>query len=404
MHKCPRRCLLTIPVLLCSILSCSGPDDSTGLGAGIIEEVYPGRVTIDKHIREYSMNSTSCDSSFSIPGPGDTAFGIHPASDSNLVIGAQGNERAAAYVRFVPRPDTASLRIYSINDSPTSIVVRFFCDSAAAPRNVVVEFSTDSSFEKNPGAANRDTLLGTMRFIKDTNATVTDSVVITGRFKDSIFASCTTTIKDSSKLAQRPVIGFILMTQNASDPVLQFDRKPSVSVKFTRDSADTFITYFSNFKSFYLTDDGNPDSLQRIPALSYASKRTAVFRYSADSLWSTITAMDNQEHAQILSAVFKLKGYGDTLNLRYLLLDKLERNGARLDSAFAAASAKQSAVSITDTSRVLANVLTSLQNFTLNGRPPALYLYLRFGEDLNQKWKQTVWQGMPLLSAMIAVP
>jgi len=140
--------------------------------------------------------------------------------------------------------------------------------------------------------------------------------------------------------------------------------------------------------------------------LSYASKRTAVFRYNADSLWSMIGAMNNQQHAQILSAVFALKGpaTGDTLNVRYLLDSTLVRNGYVLDSLFAVAPAKQSAAAIRDTSRVLANVLSSLQNYTQNGRPSVLYLYVRFAEDSNQKWKKTVWQSAPLLSAIIAVP
>jgi len=140
--------------------------------------------------------------------------------------------------------------------------------------------------------------------------------------------------------------------------------------------------------------------------LSYASKRTAVFRYNADSLWSTIGTMDNQQNAQIVSAVFALKGpaAGDTLNVRYLLDSTLVRNGYALDSLLAVAPAKQSAATVPNTSRVLANVLTSLQNFTRNGRPRALYLYVRFAEDSNQKWKKTVRLNVPLLSVMIAVP
>jgi hypothetical protein len=405
MHKSQRRCLLIVPVLMCSLLSCSGLDDSTDLGAGVIEDVYPGRVTIEKHIREYRMDSSSCDTGFSLPGPGDTAFGIHWVTDSNLVIGTQGNERAAAFVQFTP--DTASHKLYSANDTLRSIVIRFFCDSNSAPRNVMVWRSIDRLHALNPNAVNGDRILDTMGFTGDSVAAVPDSVVLgPGVLADTIFAACTTSVHDSATLALRPVIGFILTTLNASDTIMKFHGKPQISCTFKRGSTDTSITYGSSFILNYLATDGNPDSLQKIPVLSYATQRTAVFRYNADSLWSTIGAMDNQHRAQIVSAVFALKGpaAGDTLNVRYLLNSTLVRNGYALDSLFAVAPAKQSAATVPNTSLVLANVLTSLQNFTRNGRPGALYLYVRFAEDSNQKWKKTVRLSVPLLSAMIAVP
>jgi hypothetical protein len=116
--------------------------------------------------------------------------------------------------------------------------------------------------------------------------------------------------------------------------------------------------------------------------------------------------MANSQHAQVISAVFPLKGPRDkdTIKVRYLLLSYLENNGAELDSLFAANPSLPGVVTIINTSRVLANVYQSLQDFSQKGRPSVLYLYVRFDEDLNQKWNQTVWQNVPLLSAMIAVP
>jgi len=248
-----------------------------------------------------------------------------------------------------------------------------------------------------------DSLLDTLDFTADTGTAVPDSIdsliIGPGPLTNTVFAACTTSVHSSD------TIGFILKTLNAADTIVRLN-KPLLFVNFRRNARDTSLTYGSSFILTYQAADGNADSLQRTPELSYASQRTAVFRYSADSLWSTIGAMNNQQHAQIVSAVFALKGptAGDTLNVRYLLRSTLERNGYALDSLFTVAPATQSTATLRDTSRVPANILTSLQNFTGNGRPSALYLYVRFAEDSKQKWKKTVRLNVPLLSVMIAVP
>jgi hypothetical protein len=419
MHLRKRRCLLTVPVFLCSMLFCSGFDDSTDLGAGVIEEIHPGQVTIGKHIRQYSMDTSACDSALSLPGASDTGVGVvHEVTGSFMTIGTKSDslstERAAGYVRFVCPPDTAASRTFASNDTLRKITVRFFrditIDKDTQPCRIEVWSSDTLLRALNPNPALGDTIRDTMEFVKalrDSNnhATIPDSIeLLPGSAKDTalvnkIFNACTTSTKNSSTT----FFGFILT--NLDSGVIRFRGNADLIIKYKRGSDTTRSRIYSN-SSYYLATDGNPDSAQRIPVLSYPVRRTAVFRYDATTLWDTINHMTDQLHAQIVSAVFPLTGQnlGDTLNLRYLLLDHLEKNVDALDSLFAAAPANQNAATVRNTSRVLANVLTSLQNFTQNGRPSTLFLYLRFNEDSNQKWKKTKWRNVPLLSAMIAVP
>jgi len=413
MHNSKRYCLLTVPVFLCSMFFCSGLfDDSTNLGAAIIENIDSNRVTISKHIREYVMDHSAVVDSFSLPGVNDTGFGVHAATNGYMVVGRLGNEQAAGYVQFICPPDTASSRTFASNDNLRKIIVRFSrnitIDTNTLPCRIEVWSSNNRSRALYPNPASGDSLLDTMQFVKapqDSNntATIPDSIELLPGLANDIFKACTTSTRGSSA----KIFGFI--AANIDTGLIRLNGNPQLIVEYTRGSDTTnkrYQTYSSWYTSYYLATDGAPDSLRRIPALSYASKRTAVFQYDATTLWATINGMANSQHAQVISAVFPLKGPRDkdTIKVRYLLLSYLENNGADLDSLFAANPSLPGVITIINTSRVLANVHQSLQNFSQNGRPSALYLYVRFDEDLNQKWNQTVWQNVPLLSAMIAVP
>jgi hypothetical protein len=421
MHLCKRRSLLTLPAVFCLTLVCSNLEDSTDLGAGVIEDVYPDRVTIGKHLRQFSMDSSSCDSSFSLPGQNDTGFGVHPVTGSHMIIGTKsdssGNAHAAGYMRFVCPADTARTRTFALNDTLRKIIVRFYrditVDTNTQPCRIAVWSSDTLLHALKPNSALGDTIRDTLQFVKalqDSNntSTIPDSIELlpglandTGRLANKIFKACTTSSINSSSLS------FCFILSNLDSGLIRFKGNADFTIKYTRGSdTSRSRTYGSAYNtSYYIATDGDPDSLQERPELRYVSKRTAVYRYDATALWDTVNNMANTQHAQIISASFSLTGpsAGDTLNLRYLL-HTLERNGDRLDSLFAAAPANQSVITVADTSRVWANVRISLQNLTLHGRPPALYLYLRYNEDINQKWKQTRWLDVPLLTATIAVP
>jgi hypothetical protein len=195
-----------------------------------------------------------------------------------------------------------------------------------------------------------------MRFVKalqDSNnkTTILDSIeLLPGSANDTglannIFKACTTSTKDSSA----KIFDFIVA--NLDSGLIRLNGIANLTVKFTRgsDTTSRYKTYYSYF-AYYLATDGNPDSLQRSPELSYAPKRTAVFRYNTAPLWA---ATDTQR-AQIVSAVFQLQRPldSDTVNVGCCLLDSLYTDGVILDSFFTAAPT----VSVPGTDRVLVNL------------------------------------------------
>jgi hypothetical protein len=401
MHQCTGRFLLTIPVVFCLTLVCSSLDDSTDLGAGVIEDAYPDRVDIGKHVRRF-IDSSLCDSSFSLPGSSDTGFGVHYyLTNSFLVVGDSAGDTAAGFVRFDPLPDTGTTRFYDSSDVLTQIVLKFF-RYQGDPAHIEIRHSQDSSRPSKPSDTAGCPVIGTLNFTDMDSATDTIGEIIlspVSALARSIFKACTTTTKDTSYCNHLPVFGFIAtnLDHGIKTKLKYF---PQMVVHFRRTTPDTtkdtVLIYYANlYHHWYIA----VDSVQGGPAMSYAPKRTAVFRYTTAPLWAAI----DTERAQIVSAVFQLTGSdsADTADIRYFLLDSLYHNGADLDSLFAAAPA----VNVPGTARVLSNVLTPLQVYSRSARrPAALYLYLRYAEVVSQTWRQTVWNGAPLLTAIIAVP
>ncbi|MBN2188280.1 MAG: hypothetical protein JW699_02410 [Chitinispirillaceae bacterium] len=401
MHLCKRRSLLTLPAVFCLTLVCSGLDDSTDLGAGVIEDVYPDQVTIGKHLRRF-MDSSLCDSSFSLPGQNDTGFGIHYSmTNSFLVVGDSAGDTAAGFVRFGPLPDTGSTRFYDSSDVLTQIVLRF-SRYHGDPAQIEIRHSQDSSCPSKPSDTAGCPVIGTLNFTHIDSASDTISEISLSpdsALARPIFTACTTTSKDTAYLNHLSVFGFISVSLDHGIKT-RLKYFPQMVVNFRRKLPDTTrdtgltCSYYA-YHHWYVA----VDSIRSGPAMSYAPKRTAVFRYTTASLWAAI----DTERAQVVSAVFQLQGpdSADTADIQYFLLDSLYHNGTCLDSLFKAAPA----VSVPGTARLLANVLSTLQDYSRSSpRPPVLYLYLRYAEDVRQTWRQAVWNSAPLLTAIIAVP
>ena len=418
--------VLGVAVLSGLLFFCSKlVDDSTNLGGAIIQNIDSTKVALHNHIREYVMDTIPGDSTFisasSFPVANDTGFGVHAASGSYMVIGTKGNERAAGWVQFIPAPDTGKTRIFAANDTLKTITLHFTRDTNAQKCQIRVYYSTVRSHTLDP-AGNGDYPIGLLEFKDTVNDTVQinvpDQIVLPRTqfpFTDRIFNACRDTIKDSTHLATRPVIGFILTTFKRGDSIVRLNGNMQLTVQYVHQGSDTtthYQTYYMTTTTYYLaTDNNTPDSLLTIPALSYASKRTAVYHYSLAAFWDTVNNMPNSQFAQVISAVFWLKkpkdtlGVGDTINVQYLVCPVPVHNGTVLDSLFKANPSPPGAVSIIDTAALVqANVCQSLEWYMKNGRPSELYLYLRFAEDPKQRWKQTVWKTRPRLTAMISVP
>ena len=318
MHTHMRHSLLSMPFSLSLLLFCSGPDGSTGLGSEIIEGVYPGQVTVGDHIRLYSMDTSACDSSFSLPGPGDTGFGVHHynTTTTRIFVGDSAGDTAVGFIQYIIAPDTGASRFYADNDSLTHIVLKFYRDSGV-PADIEIRRSRNGTRPLKPSDTAGCPVLDTLHFVlSDSTASVTispDSAdTAKSVFIHAIFAACTTTTKDSLYLKQLPTFEFI-GTNITGGTKVRLSSRPQMIIRFNRNAADTSRTY-SPYQYCYIASD--PDSLRGDAWLSYAPKRTAVFSYEAAPLWSVL----DTRRAQIVSAVFSLTGpaAGDTLRLRYL--------------------------------------------------------------------------------------
>lgn len=400
---------LAVGISLLLSLFCSRLDDSTDLGGNVIEDIYPDKVTLGRHFREYTMDNAAVIRSFSLPGSGDPGFGVHAATGSSILVGMQGDQRAAGYVQFICTPDTGATRRNAKNDTMKSVVLRFVRDTNIPSCRVAVWYSNIRSNALNP--ASSDVALDTMGFLDTAHSNLKDSVFhLPDSLTAMIFKACTTSNKDSARAHYvRDTFGFIISAVQC-DSLVRLSGNPQMVIGFKRGTETTSrnVTYSSSNTSYYCAEDVAPDTLDTIPALRYASKRTAVFQYAMSEFWNTTDDLADPRNALTVSAVFPLRGPKDkdTLNLRYLLWHNLEHDGTVLDSLFAGKNQQSlpGTVTIKDTARVLANVCTVLRWYEKNDRSPTMYLYLRFNENVNQVWKKTRWNAAPLLTAMISVP
>ncbi len=412
MRKSKWYCPLAAGISLGVLFSCSKfIDDSTDLGGNVIEDIYPDKVTLNKHFREYVMDSSALVSASSLPAPGDRMFGVHAATGSKMVMGIKDDERAAGYVQFVCTPDTGSTRRNAPNDTLKEVIIRFVRDTNfPSVCRIAAWYSNDRSHALNPTSS--DVALDTMSFLDTAHSNLKDSIFhLPDSLTAMIFKACTTSNRDSARAHYvRDTFGFILSVISC-DSLVRLNGNPQMAIRFRRggtDSTDKYVTYGSLNVSYYYGEDITADSLDTIPALRYASKRTAVFHYDAVKLWETTSDMADPRRALFVSAIFSLQGpkAGDTLNVRYLLWHKLESDGTVLDSLFAGKNPQSppGTVTIQGAARTLVNLCPTLRWYEQNDPSPVLYLYLRFNEDINQVWKKARWNTVPLLTAMISVP
>ena len=408
-----------IVLAMAAILSCSKTSETTSLGNDIIDDTYPNKMDMRKHFREYAMDTGALETSFSLPAPGDTGFGVHAALSNHIVVGGQGNERAYGFVQF--RTDTSSAitkRTYSTIDTVLSVSIIFARDSVKPGGKISVLSSLQHPVSSDTGGSGFDTLT----FDHDTaHANVRDTAVLAiAQLKDSIVKACTTTNQTTAR--SLPLnFGFILKNLDPSGLVF-INGIPSLVVYYKNkgDTTTHTITTAADSSFYYAFETDNAASRGQ-PVLSYASKRTAVFKYDMKSLWQTASAgLADTMRAEVVSAAFSMKNPDnatDTLHTRVVLWHELVNDGTKLDSLFNGIydSVVSSATSVvlTGTTPVQADVRMALRAYEQGipakrtVRPSALYLYVRLNEDALQNWKKSnSWttSNAPLLSAVITVP
>ncbi len=405
----PFRLLSPLFIIIFLFISCS-TNNSTDLGSSIIQNTY-------KHFRSFAMDSSMLDSMFTLPQPGDSGFGIHQVSGSQMVIGSDSGEYSAGFVRFPCLPDTAGSRRYNpLTDTLRSIVLRFWNDTALTAFSLQVWRSDFISHALAPSYNAGDYLLDSLQIAMKDTVNAPDSVVLlpgsSGGLAEAIFNACTTSsVATATSPAFKDTFSFIIANPNPSSGILRMFGNPQLAVKFKRGSDTTPVINYGSIP-YYVAAEQNPGTLT--PPLSYASKRTLVFAYDASKLWDSITLFPSGTGfttPQIISAFDSLyrPGATDTISLRYLLWDTLTHNGILLDSLFAKPVSPPGVVTLYGNDTAQANMAQSLQIINiienqrgLGPRPQKLYLYLRLSEDVNQIWRKSSYASLPLLNVTAA--
>jgi hypothetical protein len=414
-------CLLSLTIALCGMFFCSSFDDTTDLGNNIINATYPGKMDILKHFREYEMDTGSLMSSFSVPAEEDTGFGVHGSMTSHIVVGTQGNESAYGFVLF--RTDTSTAvtkRAYSTIDTVISVAILFARDSLKSGGRIAVLPSRNHPSASDTGGAGFDTLT----FTHDTaHVNVRDTAVLTGaQLKDSIVFACTTANQTVAKSLPLD-FGFILKNLDPAGRIF-INGIPTLEIIYkNKNDTTTRKIDVGAHETFYYTFETDNAASQGMPVLSYASTRTAVFKYDMTKLWRKAdSALTDTMRAEVVSAAFTIKNPDkaiDTFGVRLLVWHELLHDGLKLDTLFADKGHSDSIPSysvgatIPGTAITQVDVRAALRAYEQGipakrgARPPALYLYIRYSEDAAQVWKKSdAWTvgNAPLLNAVIAVP
>ena len=438
MHIRRQWVLLAVFIVATTQFFGCGFKDSTNLGEDFITDISPDLTNMNKHFKSYAGDTTSLVSQFSLPAPGDTGFGIHLAISSQttsgrIVLGDSAQTSSVGVVKFVISPDNPNSRIYAANDSLVSVKLQFtrIVTNKSAKIGIYTSRSWGQYYTSHLGSndttARTASPFDTLSFNNDTTSSI-DTVALFPSTDSSlaymVFAACTTATTDTAITKRPQTFGVILRNLDPTNLVSIYNAAQLI-VKYHH-GKDTATHVYSNSNPasnttpfhYYVGTDGSSASLASQPAMGYAAKRTACFKYDLSALWDTCNAGNtNSARIQLNSAIFSVKGkkLGDTLNISYLFYvnnspDSIVHNGIELDSLFATSYADR--IILADTATVAVNVLPSLRRYeagkadsqSVAHRPKNCYLYFRYSEDVNQQWKNMVWTQKPKLTVMISIP
>ncbi|MBN2037808.1 MAG: hypothetical protein JW768_13795 [Chitinispirillaceae bacterium] len=403
-----------LPCSAALFLFCSQIDDATNLGSEIINDIDPDKVRIDRHYREFLLDSTALEESYSVPQAGDEGFGVHGVVAGNvMVVGRKSNESAVGFVQFLCTTDSGgSGRLFYTDDDSLISVQLFF------PR-ISKDTSAPDYIVKVCGVAGPRDVFDTACKPIDTltfdDSLLVDTVTIPpGDLRDSIFQSC----RSLDTKYDGDTFSFTLVNI-AQDTLYRFPLSagiPGLKVTVFRSNEENKDSVFSKSypftQAFYYVDEDERDSLQGQAVSSYASSRTAVYRYRAAALWNSINDTASGSINKLISAGFMIRHpKNDThqLQVKYLVASEPLRDGVVIDSLF-----KSRFVSdINDSSALYADVREELQRYARMSAPPSsLYLHLRL--DCNrssalqaaskEQWQTAKWDAIPYLKSILFIP
>jgi hypothetical protein len=384
---------------------CSKLGESTNLGGSIIDSVDAGKTDIDKHFHGLMLDSSYFQERFSVPRPGDTGFGYHNVSSGNMFLGKANSEHSAGYIEVAfLRDSLASTRFFIGNDTLKSLKMIFACDSALQTQKFELFSVGKKEMALTPDQSH---MLDTISFKARGDTSQLDTIELfdalnTASFKhlfcDSIFKACSTSTTDTLK--RRDTLRFAVVSQN--DGIVQLRGSCALLMSARRPGTDTTLRskIFAASQAWYVVaeDNGIAESLKDKPVSSFASKRTAVYKYRVDSLWGSMG-----KQGVLLSAGFLIPNKTkDTLNVQCIVRPSVERDGTLLDSVF---TKQSSIITIIDsTAAGFASVLGALQEMYNDGSKPAyVYLYVRYTNNTSV-WKTVTLNMKPSFKAMITNP
>ncbi|MBN1129165.1 MAG: hypothetical protein JXA71_09270 [Chitinispirillaceae bacterium] len=398
-------------LLFCSL------DEQTAIGGGIINDVDPDKVNVGRHYREFLLDSTVLDTSYSLPGVGDAGFGVHEVTKSVMVVGRKDREEAAGFVRFLCSSDTNRSKggrlFYQDDDSLVAVKLIFGRVSKGSDlppfKMKVFSASTLNRVFEESGQNSADTLT-----MADTS--LLDSVTLPpGALRDSIFRSCMA-MEDTSYDGDTFGFGLLNVSRDTLYRLYSESSILKVSVRRRGDAGktDTLSKPYKAVRAYYVAreDSSEVRTLQHQTVSSYASSRTAVYQYTASSLWHAMTDSVSGSVNNLISAVFVVRhprGETGQLFVKAVLDSAAIPNAAVLDSLFAL----QAPVNLKDSTWSLyGNVRRNLQQYARAAAlPPSLFLYLRLSDRSaslaavdKETWHAVTWDAVPYLKTIIYIP
>jgi hypothetical protein len=403
-------------IALALLLSCSGLEDTTGLGRDIISSTNPSAVNIDQNFRTFSRNESIVTGFFSIPDENGTSFGIHPGL---IAAGSKDGYITSGYTEFTIDKNAGAR--FELGDEPVSISLTFdtldygtvafknlklslyqcaqdqkFSRSSITPEGKLIgELAPDSTVENRLSVEINDDKLVSEIFsaclaLKECYDKCGDNKGCKDTCYDSLeaktFSFCLYNEDDSS---------FIRLSQ------------PLMRITLTRDTSTITDSIKPSYFN-YVAQDENIDEQKALPVSSNVSGRTAVFKIDISSLWDTMSTSGFDE---ILSAGFNIipethinfdKEKDTTFAVRHYISDNLIQDGSELDSLFFSRSFEFK-IEKDSKGRLKKKLILyadrHLQKYR-SKRPSTVFLYLQISKSSDMSWEKVIWKK-PVFNAVL---
>jgi len=403
-------------IALALLLSCSGLDDTTGLGRDIISSTNPSAVSIDQNFRTFSRNESIVTDFFSIPDENDTHFGIHPGL---IAAGSKAGYITSSYTEFSIGRNAGSR--FELDDEPVSISLTFdtLDHGTVAFKNLklsLYQCSQDQKFSRS-STTPEGKLIGELA--PDSTVKNRLSVEIDDdELVSEIFSACLALKEcyeecDKNKGCKDTCYNsleaktFSFCLYNEDDSSFIRLSQPLMKITFTRDTSTITESIKPSYFN-YVAQDENIDEQKALAVSSNVSGRTAVFKIDISSLWDT---MNTSGFDEILSAGFNIipethinfDNEKDTsFAVRHYISDNLIQDGSELDSLIFSRSFEFK-IEKDSKGRLKKKLILFADRYLQKYRskhPSTVFLYLQISKSSDMSWKKVLWEK-PVFNAVL---